>query len=347
MTPEHPIRMKKRLRVLLLVHYSLIPPEDLTIDDPRIETFRTEYDVKTTLNELGHEVMIIGAHDDLTPIRSALEEWQPDIIFNLLEEFAGNPAFDYYIVSYLEMMGIPYTGCNPRGLMLARDKALSNILLSHHRIHVPEFKHFPRGRAIRPVKDSLYPLIVKSQTHEGSIGIAQASYVTNIEQLRERVALIHEKTHDDAIAERYIEGRELYVTVIGNTRLTVLPFRELFFGDTEPGMPRLATYKVKWDENYRERWQMTYDFAIDLSPELQDSIARICKRACRILDLNGYIRFDIRLDANNKPYILEANPNPGISSIEDSSYSAEQAGLNYPAFIQHLINLGLRANRTG
>jgi len=338
--------MKKKLRVLLLVHYSLVPPEDLTTEDPRMETFRTEYDVKTTLRSLGHEVAVIGAHDDLTPIRAALEEWQPDIVFNLLEEFAGNPAFDYYIVSYLEMMGIPYTGCNPRGLMLARDKALSKILLSHHRIHVPEFKLFPRGRSIRPVKDSLYPLIVKSRTLEGSVGIAQASYVTNEQQLRERVTLIHEKTHDDAIAEHYIEGRELYITVIGNTRLTVFPFRELLFGDCEPGAPRLATYKVKWDEDYRERRHIDYDFVTDLPEETQKSITRICRRACRILDLNGYMRFDIRLDSAGRPFVLEANPNPGISCIEDATYSAARAGLAYPDFIQRLLNLGLRASRS-
>lgn len=333
--------MKKKLRVILLVHDSLIPPENLTENDPDIDKYRTEFDVKNALLALGHEVNIIGTHDDLSPIRAALENWKPDIVFNLLEEFAGNPAYDYYIVSYLEMMAIPYTGCNPRGLMLARDKALSKILLSHHRILVPGFKLFPKGRAIRPVKDELFPLIVKSRTHEGSIGIAQASHVTNNQQLRNRVELIHAMTNDDAIAEQYIDGREIYVTIMGNTRLTTYPFRELLFGDLKSDEPRMATYKLKWDEKYRERRQIDYDFVTDLTPELEERISRHCKRACRILDLNGYIRFDIRLDKQNRPYILEANPNPGISQIEDTAYSAEQAGLDYPKFIQRLIRLGL------
>ena len=336
----------KKLRVLLLVHSSLIPPEDLSEDDPRMETYRTEYDVRTVLATLGHDILVTGVYDDLAPIRAALEDWQPDIVFNLLEEFAGNPALDYYIVSYLEMLGIAYTGCNPRGLMLARDKALSKLLLSHHRIHAPDFRIFPLGRSIRPPKASLYPLIVKSRTHEGSVGLAQASFVTNEQQLRERVALIHEMTHDDAIAECYIEGRELYVSVLGNTRLTVLPFRELLFGDSATDTPQLATYKVKWDQNYRDRRNISYEFATDLPEALQNYINRICKRACRILDLNGYMRFDIRLNAENRPYILEANPNPGISTIEDISWSAQQAGLDYPAFIQRLLGLGLRANRS-
>jgi len=335
----------KKLRVLLLVHSSLIPPDDLTEDDPRIDTYRTEYDVRMVLASLGHDILVTGVYDDLTPIRAALEDWQPDIVFNLMEEFAGNPALDHYIVSYLEMLGIAYTGCNPRGLMLARDKALSKLLLSHHRIHAPEFRIFPLGRSIRPPKASLYPLIVKSRTHEGSVGLAQASFVTNEQQLRERVALIHEMTHDDAIAECYIEGRELYISVLGNKRLTVLPFRELLFGDTETDTPQLATYKVKWDEAYRDRWNITYDFVTDLPETLHNNINRICKRACRILDLNGYIRFDIRLDTDNRPFILEANPNPGISTIEDTTWSAEKAGLDYPAFIQRLLTLGLRAQQ--
>jgi len=277
----------KKLRVLLLVHSSLIPPEDLTENDPRMETYRTEYDVRSVLTSLGHDILVTGVYDDLAPIRAALEDWQPDIVFNLLEEFAGNPALDYYIVSYLEMLGVAYTGCNPRGLMLARDKALSKLLLSHHRIHAPDFRIFPLGRSIRAPKASLYPLIVKSRTHEGSVGLAQASFVTNEQQLRERVALIHEMTHDDAIAECYIEGRELYVSVLGNTRLTVLPFRELLFGDSAADTPQLATYKVKWDQDYRDRRNISYEFATDLTESLQNTIKRICKRACRILDLNG------------------------------------------------------------
>lgn len=331
---------------MLLVHSSLIPPSDLKDeDDPRFETYRTEYDVKTTLTTLGHDVLVTGADDDLTPIRDAIQQWRPDIVFNLMEEFAGNPAFDYYIVSYLEMMDIAYTGCNPRGLMLGRDKALSKILLSHHRIHTPEFKLFPYGRAIRPVNERLYPLIVKSRMQEGSVGIAQASFVTTAGQLRERVALIHEKTHDDAIAERYIDGRELYVTVTGNTRLSVLPIREITFGKGDPAMPKLATYKVKWDYDYRERWDIDYDFVTDLPAELEDRIIRQCKRACRILDLNGYVRFDIRLSQEGTPYFLEANPNPAIAANDDCALAAEKAGISYAEFLQRLINLGLAANR--
>jgi len=334
----------KKLRVILLVHSTLMPPEDLdNPEDPRMGKYQTEFDVKSALDRLGHEVRVIGLYDDLAPIRSAIEEWQPDIVFNLLEEFAGNPAFDYYVVSYLEMMQVRYTGCNPRGLLLARDKALSKKLLSFHHINVPDFIVFPKGRAIRKNKHRHYPMIIKSLMEEGSVGIAQASRVENDAQLRERVELIQEKTQGDAIAEQYIDGRELYVTVLGNTKLTVLPFRELTFSDIENGIQRMATYKVKWDHNYRERWGIDYQYARNLPDGMEERITKLCKRAYKILDLNGYARFDLRLGEDSKVYLLEANPNPGIAHNDDCALSADKVEIDYQNLIQHILNLGMRA----
>lgn len=335
----------KKLRVMMLVHVTLVPPDDLTDpDDPRMETYRTEYDVKQALTGLGHEVRVVGVYDDLAPVRKTIEEWKPHIAFNLVEDFAGVSAFDYYMVSYLAMMKIPYTGCNPRGLLLARDKALSKKLLAFHRILVPEFTVFAFGRPVRPARQMRYPVIVKSLTEEGSVGIAQASYVENAEQLRERVALIHEKFQGDAIAEQYIDGRELYVTVLGNNRLKVLPIRELAFQHTAEGTPRMATYKVKWDPKYRERWGIDYKFATDLPEGAAERIARLCKRIYRILDLSGYARIDLRLAPAGEMYVLEANPNPGIARDEDSTLSARKAGIGYKEFIQRLVQLGLSAH---
>lgn len=335
----------RKLRVMMLVHYSLVPPDDLHAkDDPRMEKFRTEYDVKTALTRLGHEVRVVGVYDDLAPIRSTVEEWKPHIAFNLLEEFAGIAAFDYYVVSFLEMMKLPYTGCNPRGLLLARDKALSKKLLAYHRVHVPEFHVFRRGRKLGFKRRIRYPVIIKALTEEGSLGIAQASYVESEEQLQERVHFIHERIQDDAIAEEYIDGREIYVTVMGNTQLQVLPARELIFRNATEGTPRMATYKVKWDEKYRERWGIDYQFATDLPAETVERIGRACKRIYRILEMNGYARIDLRLAPSGQIYVLEANPNPGIARDEDSTLSARKAGMSYEEFIQHILGLGLRAH---
>jgi len=332
----------KKLRVMMVVHYTLVPPDDLhDKKDPRMEKYRTEYDVKTALLNLGHEVQVVGVYDDLAPIRKLNEEWKPHIVFNLLEDFAGNSAFDYYVVSYFEMMRIPYTGCNPRGLLLARDKALTKMILTYHRIDVPDFDVFRLGRKISRRRKFTYPLIVKSLTEEGSVGIAQASYVENEEQLRDRVALIQEKLHGDAIAEQYIDGRELYVTVLGNAKLEILPIRELVFGDAEPGTPRMATYKVKWDDKYRERWNIEYQFARNLPNGMEERINHLCKRVYHLLDMNGYGRIDLRLTPENELYVLEANPNPGIARDEDCTLSAIKAGMSYEDFIQRLLHLGL------
>jgi D-alanine-D-alanine ligase len=332
----------KKLRVMMVVHYTLVPPEDLRDKaDPRMEKYRTEFDVKQALLALGHDVRVVGVYDDLAPVRKTIEEWKPHIAFNLLEDFAGNSAFDYYVVSYFEMMRLPYTGCNPRGLLLARDKALTKMILTYHRVSVPDFTVFRRGRKISHRRKFRYPLIVKSLMEEGSVGIAQASYVESESQLRERVQLIHDKLGGDAIAEQYIDGRELYVTVIGNAKLEVLPFRELVFGNAEPDTPRMATYKVKWDEKYRERWAIEYQFARNLPNGMAERIGHLCKRVYHLLDMNGYGRIDLRLTPENELYVLEANPNPGIATDEDCTLSAIKAGMSYEDFIQRLLQLGL------
>ncbi len=334
----------KKLRVMMLVHYTLVPPEDLkTKDDPRMEKFRTEYDVKTALLALGHDVQVVGVYDDLSPIRKTVEEWKPHIVFNLLEDFAGISAFDYYVVSFLELMRLPYTGCSPRGLLLGRDKALSKKLLSFHHIAVPRFIVFPLGGKAKLARRLNFPVIVKSLMEEGSIGIARSSVVETEAELLERVALIHERTQGDAIAEEYIDGRELYVTVLGNHKLEILPMRELVFGEAAPGEPRVATYRVKWNENYRKRWGIEYQFARNLSNGVADKIARLSKRVYRTLDMNGYARVDLRLTPSNEIYVLEVNPNPGIARDEDTALSAQKAGMSYDEFIQRLLSIGLSA----
>jgi D-alanine-D-alanine ligase len=336
----------RKLRVMMLVHAELVPPDEpLEADDPRLDKVRTEYDVRNALLELGHEVRVIGIEDDIVPLRAVIEEWKPHIAFNLLEDFAGNAAFDYYVVSYLGMLKVPYTGCNPRGLLLARDKALSKKLLTYHRIKVPPFRVFRWGRTVplKEVRNLPYPMVVKSLLEQGSVGIAQASVVNDPDELSQRVIQVQEMTGGDAIAEQYIDGRELYVTVIGNQRLQVLPVRELIFGDVEQGEPRIATYKVKWDPKYRERHGIDYQFVRTLPAGLADAIPRLCKRIYRILDLSGYARIDLRLGRDGKVYVLEANPNAALSSIDDMAFSADKAGMSYPQFIQRLLNLGLNA----
>ena len=198
--------------------------------------WRTEYDVISTLTA-PWATRCRRSASTTTSARSAASptEWKPHIAFNLLEGFDDITIFDQNVVSHLELLKLPYTGCNPRGLLLARDKSLSKKLLAYHRIPVPEFEVFRIGRPIRRPKRLPFPLIVKSLTQEASIGISQASVVDSDEKLKERVAFIHESIGTAAIVEQYIEGRELYVGILGNQTLQALPVWELFFTNMPDG----------------------------------------------------------------------------------------------------------------
>ena len=335
--------MSAKLRVVALVHRHLVPPakvEDGT--DITAAPWRTEYDVTSTLQAMGHEVQVLPVHDDLGEIRRLATEWKPHIAFNLLEGFDDIVIFDQNVVSHLELLKLPYTGCNPRGLLLARDKSLSKKLLAYHRINVPEFDVFRIGRPIRRPKRLQFPLIVKSLTQEASIGISQASVVDSDEKLKERVAFIHESIGTAAIAEQYIEGRELYVGVIGNQVLQALPVWELFFTNMPEGAKRIATDRVKWSVKYQTKYGIDSGAARELTEETCNDIQHVCKRAYRALELSGYARIDLRLDQAGTVWVLEANPNPQIAKGEDFAASAEKAGIQYEAVLQRIINLGMR-----
>lgn len=334
--------MKKKLRVLALMDERRIPPDDPSDEELTTADWKTEYDVTATLEMLGHEVHMLGVGGDLNVIRRTIEEVRPDIVFNLLEDFHDVPIYDQNVVSYLEILRVPYTGCNPRGLMLARDKALSKALLASHRIPVPDYAVFRIGRRVRRPRRLNFPLIVKSLTKEGSEGIAQVSIVDSDEKLAERVRFVHERLGTHAIAERYIDGRELYVGVLGNERLQVFPVWELMFTRLPEGAPRIATERVKWNPAYQEKVGVRTAAAKNLPDELVTRIQRLAKRIYRTLQLSGYARIDLRLDAEGRVYVLEANPNPQIAYGEDFAESAEYAGIQYGALLQRIINLGLR-----
>lgn len=330
------------LRVLALMHKELVPPPDAANLDLAAADWRTEFNVISALREIGHDIQVLGIEDDLGVIRQSTNEWKPHVAFNLLEVFHNVGVFDQNVVSYLELLRLAYTGCNPRGLMLARDKALAKELLSYHRIPVPEFVAFPRGRKVKRPKRLEFPLIVKSLTQEASIGIAQASVVEDDQKLRDRVEFIHQSIGTDAIVERYIDGRELYVGVLGNQRLDVLPIWELLFTNLPEEARPIATERVKWSVKYQEKCGIKSAEATDLSPETAAQIQHICKRVYRILQLSGYARIDLRLDANGKIYVLEANPNPQLANDEDFAESAQRIGIKYQNLLQRIINLGLR-----
>jgi D-alanine-D-alanine ligase len=333
----------KRLRVLVLMHEDLVPPESIEgLSDKEIAPWKAEYDVTSGLEALGHQVRPLGMSDDLGVVRRAILDWKPHIAFNLLEEFHGVAVYDQHVVSYLELMRQPYTGCNPRGLMLAHDKALSKKILTYHRVWTPKFSVFPLKKAVKRPRRLAFPLVVKSVSEDASLGISQASIVTSDEKLVDRVRFIHEQVRSDAIVEEYVEGRELYVGVIGNQRLQTFPVWEMVFSKMPEAMPHIATAKVKWDPEYQKKYGIATRAAQDLSRGVEESIARLSKRVYRLLSQSGYARMDLRLAPDGRIYVLEANPNPNLEYGEDLAESAHTAGVSYEALLQRILNLGLR-----
>ncbi len=334
----------KRRRILLMVHPTLVPPENIDgLSEKEIDVFRCEYNVYSTLLDLGHDVRVLGILDRLSELREIVKEWQPHVAFNLLQEFSGIPDYDPYVVAYLEMIRQRYTGCNPRGLMLSRDKVLTKQLLAWHRIATPSFHLFPFGKRFKePKKGKLqFPLFVKSATEDASIGISQASIVEDMSKLRERVEFIHDNVQSDALAEEYIDGRELYIGVLGNRRLTTLPVWEIHFGTLPDVSAGIATYKVKFDRAYQKKHGIRTGPAEGLSKAEIEKLSRVAKRIYRALHLNGYARLDLRMREDGKIFLLEANANPDLTYGEDFAESAESVGIGYEKLIARIVNLGL------
>lgn len=333
--------MAKKLKVLALFDAG----EPMAIDrdlseELKTENWKTEADILRALADLGHTTEYLVIHDNLDALRQKLQTFEADVIFNLADEFRNNSAFDQNIVSFLEMHGIRFTGCGSTGLTLCKHKGISKKILGYHRIHVPAFTVVPHGRRIGRPKELKFPILVKPLKEEASYGISQASFVANDDQFKERVQFIHEKMEQDAICEEYIEGRELYVSILGNHRLQVFPIRELVFKEVPPDEPKIATYKAKWDEEYRKRWGLQNQFAEGLDPAVIRDIERTCKHIYHLLTIDGYARLDLRLTANNELYFIEANPNPILAADEDFAQSAGKAGLSYPQMVERILRLG-------
>ncbi len=301
-----------------------------------------EYDVMATLRELGHDISFIEVFDDIAAVRQAIVEQKPHIVFNMFEQFDGNALFDQHLISYLELLRVPYTGANPRGLTLARDKSLSKKLLSYHRIPVPQFIVVPKGRKVRGFQKLKFPLFVKSLVEEGSLGISQASIVYDEQKLVERVAFIHESIGTAALVEQYIEGREMYVGVMGNNRLETFPLWELRITNLAKGMAAIATDKIKWDRNYQKKVGVETGPPTNLDPAVARQIIQYARRAYKALYLSGYARMDFRVTADNRIFLLEANPNPDLTCGEDFAESAEVGGISYEALLERIVALGLK-----
>ena len=338
---------KKRLRILLMfeVNEPPVPAAEYEKYMETEESWFTEGHVLATLRENGHEVHLGAIHEHPREVIDLVERIKPDLVWNCVETFHGHRYYESNIAGILELLKVPYTGCDHRSLMICQDKALSKKILKHHRVGVPPFVVSRKSRPTRKLGPGILPALVKPLAEEGSVGISKDSFAETEEQALKRVAFIHESLSQDAIVEQFIEGREIYVGVLGDSRLKVLPPRELKFSKVPEGEPKYASFKAKWDPEYRERWGVFNTFAENLPEGVEKRIDRTARRVYRVLQMSGYGRIDMRLTDEGKLFIMEANPNPEIAMYEDFAESARRAGISYNDLIERIARMGL-SNRT-
>jgi len=335
----------KKLKVLAL--FDAIAPttidQDLTAE-LKTEDWSSEADVLRALRKLGHHVEYLALFDDLDLLRQKIRYFKPDVVFNLCDQFNNNRAFDMNIAAYLELLGVPFTGCGATGLTLAKQKGISKKILAYHGLRVPKFVTIPFGsRIVRP-KQLEFPLIVKPLKEEASLGISQSSLVETDHQFRKRVKFLRDNYGHDVIAEEYIHGREVYVSLLGDRKLRVFPVREILFQDVPEDRPRIASYRAKWDYEYRWKWGIDNQFA-RLRPNLRRRIERFGRQVFKRLQLTGYARLDLRITPDEEIVFIEANPNPILARHEDFAHAAVKSGLKYHELIQAILRIGLETPR--
>lgn len=335
---------KIRILVLFEVHDSPAPDDEYDRRMKEEPDWRTEGHVVTALRELGHEVHLGAVWKNPREVVDLVERIQPDLVWNFVQTFHGSRYFESNVAGVLELCRVPYTGCGHRALMICQDKALAKKILKHHRVPIAPFIVSHRERPLKRLGKSIFPVIVKPLAEEGSVGISRDSVAETEEQALARIGFLHERRKQDVIVEHYVEGREIYLGVIGNERLTVLPPRELKFTKVPEGEPKFASYKAKWDEGYRDRWGILNTFADELPEALARSLAVMSKRVYRILQMRGYGRVDLRLTEDGKLYVVEANPNPEIARGEDVAEAARKIGMGYTELIDRIVTLGLSAS---
>jgi len=296
-----------------------------------------EYDVARALIDLGHEVQFVGIRDDVRQLLDRLAAFAPDLVFNCSESFRGDSHLEYAVAAVLEMHGYRFTGSPATALLVARNKSMSKKILAFHGIRVSDFAVFHAGEGFVRPSALRYPLIVKPLLEDASLGIAQSSVVSDDEGLAERITFIHEKFSQAAIAEELIEGRELYVGLVGNDAVEMLPVIEMDFGKLDTVERRIATWKAKWDEEYRKQQKIRTGFARRLAPELLEKLREVCETAFHALGFHDYGRLDLRLTHDDEMYVLEANPNPFIAREHEMAMAAEKAGMKYAEFIERIV----------
>jgi D-alanine-D-alanine ligase len=296
-------------------------------------------EVLEALTKLGHEPFyhVVDGED---PTLLALAKCGADLVFNLTESYAGDDTKDMNIAAFLDLLGRPYTGAGPHGLYLAQDKVLAKKIFHFHDIHTPFFAISYRGK-LDHAHDIQFPLIVKPSSEDGSIGIDVGSVVTSVKELMERIHYIQEQFDSPALIEEYIEGREIYAAVLGNDKAEALPLVELDLSKLPEGVPRIAGTEVKWERDTDVYRKTKAQVAKDLDAETETRLQETAVAAYQALKLRDYGRIDLRLTGDGKIYVIEANPNPWLSSTAEFFIAARESGRSYTDLIREIVELSL------
>jgi len=295
--------------------------------------------VHEALREVGHNPVYLrldGTPESLAEVAQS----ETDLIFNLVESFAGNDTYDSMVAGYLELLGRPFTGAGAHGLYLAQDKALAKKIFAFHGIHTPYFATVYRGRTDHS-HDIQFPVIVKPAREDGSIGIQFNAVCDSIKELMERIDSIHARFNSPALIEEYIEGRELYVGVLGNEKPEALPVVEMDLSKLPKGTPKIAGSEVKWDED-TDAYKKTRSFVPeDIEPEVVQKLQDAAIQAYQALQLRDYGRIDIRLAADGTLHVLEVNPNPYLLPSAEFSMAARKSGRSYTELVGAIVDLAM------
>ena len=299
----------------------------------------TELDVLKCLKRLGHEVETLAVFDNVAAIVEKLTTYAPDVVFNLTESFYHDRSHEPNIPALLELMKVRYTGSGPEALLLCKDKALAKKVLTYHRVRLPRFVVSHKARPLRRLRRFTFPAFVKPVSEESSDGISQASLVKGEEEAIERARFIHQKFNCDALIEEYVDGREMYVGVLGNDKPEALPVVELDLSKLPDGTPRIASAEVKWGKGTKAYRDTKSAIATDLSEETIASLQQTAVAAYQALELRDYGRVDMRLQPDGRVQVIEVNPNPWLSSRAEFAMAARKSGRTYPQLVAEIVEL--------
>ncbi|HTM02732.1 MAG TPA: ATP-grasp domain-containing protein [Vicinamibacterales bacterium] len=309
-------------------------PVTRTLDKKEVEE-----EVAEALTKLGHEV-VLHELDGTPKSLISLARIDCDLVFNLTESFADDDTADFKIAAFLELIGRRYTGSGTHGLMLAQDKAIAKKIFAFHGIHTPVFAKSFRGR-LDFSHDLQFPVIVKPAREDGSIGIEFSAVVSSIRELMERMDWLHANFDSPVLIEEYIDGREMYVGVIGNDNPEALPVIELDLSKLPEGTPRIAAAEVKWGKGTRAYRDTKSVVATDLPDDIVAALQQTAVAAYHALELRDYGRVDMRLQPDGRVNVIEVNPNPWLSSRAELAMAARKSGRTYPQLVEEIVELAM------